>query len=89
MRRLFFYGILMDFEKAYDLVKKQLGNEKSGHSMTHIDAVIRNAKKILDSEKDINEDIVLLSCLLHDCDDYKIVGIEAAEKMIYMNGLNC
>jgi len=71
----------MNFDKAYKLVEEQLGDEKSGHSMEHINSVIRNAKKILKTESNINEEIVLLTCLVHDCDDYKIVGLEAASEM--------
>lgn len=70
----------VDFNYVYKEVEKILGKEKNGHAMDHIDNVINNAKDISSTIKDIDLNVVVLACLLHDVDDYKIVGIEKSKK---------
>lgn len=76
----------------YNIVEKEvfeiLKHDKSGHSTEHVFSVVNHAKKILakiDNVENINKDVVLLSCLLHECDDYKIFGHEYSQKLINTN----
>jgi len=70
---------MYDYDQIYQLVKEVLEDNKIGHSMEHIDNVIRNSKDILSHEPHANSEIVELAALLHDVDDHKIVGREKAE----------
>ncbi|MCT4574688.1 MAG: HD domain-containing protein [Alphaproteobacteria bacterium] len=69
----------IDFNQIHNEVEKVLGDNKNGHAMDHVENVLRNAEKIALSMNDINLNIIKLSCLLHDVDDYKIVGIKEAK----------
>ena len=68
-------------EKIIYLVNKILGNDNSGHNMKHVLNVKRLALKFCDG-KNVNKDVVVVASLLHDVDDYKIVGEEKAEKLL-------
>lgn len=73
---------MVNYNIVYAEVEKILGGDKSGHSMEHILTVVNNAKLIMSKiDEKFNEDIVLLACYLHDVDDYKLVGKEAADKL--------
>lgn len=65
-------------------VKKQvnelLNNDNSGHGTDHINRVLELSLKFANKEK-ANEDIVALIALLHDVDDYKLFGLENAQKL--------
>ena len=61
-------------ESIYNEVKNILKNDSSGHGMNHIDRVIRLSKE-LSNGIDVDNDLVYLIALLHDVDDYKLVGI--------------
>lgn len=62
-------------------VKKVL-KSFSGHSFDHVERVLKTALYIADKEgADIDKEVVKLAALLHDTDDYKFVGIEAAKKL--------
>lgn len=64
------------------MVFEILNNDNSGHGMDHIlrvkDLSLRFAKA-----EDANREIVEIASLLHDVDDYKIVGIENAKSLTH------
>lgn len=62
-------------------VKSLLEKEKSMHDWKHTFRVYENALRLCKEEK-ADAQIVGLSALLHDCDDYKVFGQESAEKLI-------
>ncbi len=66
----------MIIDKAISYVKKFFEEEFSGHDYYHTLRVYNLAQYIANVEK-CDKEIVLLSALLHDVDDYKIVGKEA------------
>jgi len=68
-------------EKAKMLVTELLDGENSGHGMEHINRVTDLALKFAEKEN-CNKDIVLLSALLHDADDYKLFGEESQKNLI-------
>ncbi|MCO6545061.1 MAG: HD domain-containing protein [Gilliamella sp.] len=55
-------------------VKQKLSNDFSGHDMTHIERVVKLAKKILQHEPKANGFIVIVSAYLHDVIDEKVVA---------------
>ena len=57
-----------------------LGKDKSGHGGDHVLRVYNLALKFADIEK-ADKNIVSLAALLHEVDDYKLVGKEAADKL--------
>jgi uncharacterized protein len=58
-----------------------MGEDNSGHGISHILRVYDLAMKFAYDEK-ANKEIVALAALLHDVDDYKIVGKEASLKLV-------
>ena len=62
-------------------VKEMLKNEKSGHDINHAIRVSKIAIK-LSKEKEVDQKLILLSSLLHDVDDYKLVGMENSKNQI-------
>ena len=66
-------------------VKKQvvelLEHDNSGHGMNHIERVLKLALRFA-KEESVDKDLVALIALLHDVDDYKLLGHEQAEKLI-------
>ncbi len=64
----------MLIRKALQFVEKCLGNDCSGHDVEHIKRVVENAKLILEGEKGADYEVVMLSAILHDVDDYKLGG---------------
>ena len=64
----------MLIEKAFAWVCECLGEDNSGHDVEHIKRVVENAKRILKDEKDADYEVVMLSAILHDVDDYKLKG---------------
>lgn len=75
----------MDLHKVKSLVFTQLGQDKTGHSTDHIDRVLYLSLNFAQSFK-ADIDLIKLIVLLHDVDDYKLVGIEKAS--LYENSLN-
>jgi len=61
-------------------VEELLKHDTSGHGMDHIDRVYHMAMRFARQEK-ADQDVVGLAALLHDVDDYKIVGIEESKKL--------
>lgn len=78
-------------EKIKEQVALILDEEESGHGMDHIERVYNLAIKFA-KEEQADIEIVSLASLLHDVDDYKIVGKENAEKFTnatkIMNSVN-
>ena len=62
-------------EKTIDFVKVYFENDYSGHDFYHTMRVYNLAKHIA-SKEECDMEIVCLGALLHDVDDYKIVGIQ-------------
>ena len=64
----------------YGEVKKLLDKDNTGHGMRHINNVIEISNEI-SKGMDVNIDTVYLIALLHDVDDYKLVGIDNADDL--------
>jgi len=58
-----------------NMVSELLSNDNSGHGFEHISRVEELALKFAEKEN-ANKEIVSITSLLHDVDDYKIFGIE-------------
>ena len=71
----------MCMKTLYNKVYNCLKNDHSGHGMDHIDRVLDLSLKFCKVEN-ANKEIVTLIALLHDVDDYKLVGIEINNKEI-------
>ena len=67
-------------EEIKKQVSKLLDKDNSGHGMDHIERVLRLSLKFAEIEH-ANKEIVTLIALLHDVDDYKLFGMENAEKL--------
>lgn len=74
-----------------DYARHLLEGESSGHGFDHIQRVVVNAKRILMKEK-ADDFVVILSCLLHDADDYKLFpengNLENARSFLEWEGLD-
>ena len=68
------------FKQIYQEVEKILASDHSGHNMDHIERVIHLATTFA-REKDVDQEVVYLAALLHDVDDYKLVGAKQAETL--------
>lgn len=58
-------------EKAKSFVRDLLSKEGSGHGYDHVQRVLYNAEKILQTEE-ADPFVVRLAAILHDVDDYKL-----------------
>ena len=63
-----------------DEVSLILNGDKSGHGMDHIERVL-NISNDLALNTNADTFVVKLMALLHDVDDYKIVGLEESKKL--------
>jgi len=70
----------MDYSQIRQEVAQILDHDNSGHGMDHVDRVYELAMKFGRQEK-ADLKVVALAALLHDVDDYKIVGIEESKKL--------
>jgi uncharacterized protein len=75
----------MNINLIQTLVRKQHSDDKTGHGMDHIDRVLR-LSWLFAKPLHVDLDVVSLIALLHDVDDYKIVGIDQAR--LYQNALS-
>lgn len=75
----------MNLERIQSLVKQQLNHDQTGHGFDHIERVLALSLAFAEKEK-ANIELVTLIALLHDVDDYKLVGIENAS--VYKNALS-
>ena len=67
-------------EKVKYEVSLLLENDDSGHDMCHINRVLDLALRFSEN-LEVDKEFVSLIALLHDVDDYKLVGIENSEKL--------
>jgi len=81
-------------DKTIKYVRQSFQNAEGGHDWWHTHRVYVNAKKIADSEIDIDFEIVLLAALLHDIADSKFhngdeeIGPETARKFLASEGFD-
>lgn len=68
-------------EKVRTLVNELMAGNDNGHGCDHVDRVYKLAIKFAKQEK-ANMEVVSLAALLHDVDDYKIVGMENSVKLL-------
>ncbi|HBO64731.1 TPA: hypothetical protein DD425_02105 [Candidatus Saccharibacteria bacterium] len=61
-------------------VTNLLGTDTSGHSVDHVERVYTLSMKLAEQEG-ADKEIVGLTALLHDVDDYKLFGQESAESL--------
>lgn len=69
-------------EKIKDEVKKLLLGENSGHDWEHTFRVYNNAMFLAEQDECATKEIVAISALLHECDDYKVFGQESSENLL-------
>lgn len=63
-----------------------LEDDNSGHDMGHIDRVIALAERFCDElDQDVDAEVVRYAALLHEVDDYKIVGKEKSGEYANMS----
>ena len=74
------YNVSNHIEKVKNEVAKLLEGDNSGHGLEHINRVLDLSLKFAEKEN-ANKYIVSLISLLHDADDYKLFGMENAEKL--------
>lgn len=66
-------------EQTRDYVQALTQNEATGHDWQHTLRVTEMAQRLIKAETQaVNEEVILLACLLHDVKDYKLSGDEAA-----------
>lgn len=69
--------MLNDIKK---LVCELLKDDNSGHGMDHVIRVYELAMRFAETN-DVNKEVIGIAALLHDVDDYKIVGIKNAQEL--------
>ncbi len=76
--------------KVKEEVERILNKDNSGHGIEHVNRVLNLSLKFAEKEK-ANKEIVALIALLHDVDDYKLFGMDHAEKLINAKNImsNC
>ncbi len=67
-------------DKVFNEVKKLLDGEQSGHGFDHVERVYLLTQELAEQEG-ADKEVAGLAALLHDCDDYKLAGEEAAENL--------
>ncbi len=67
----------MSIQQIKALVMTQFQHDQTGHGVDHLERVLSLALAFARQEK-ANLEMVSIIALLHDVDDYKLVGIEAA-----------
>ena len=67
----------MDIRLVKALVGQQLKHDKTGHGIDHIERVVHLSLTFA-KQLHADQDTVALIALLHDVDDYKLVGIDKA-----------
>lgn len=72
---------MTDWNLLNEKVKKHMNHDNCGHGFDHVERVSFIAQKLLQNNRDIDKEIVLLAALLHDADDYKLFGQEASDNL--------
>lgn len=67
-------------EEVKQGVAQLLAKDDSGHGMDHIEHVLELSLRFCEKEK-ADKEITALIALLHDVDDYKLFGMENAQKL--------
>lgn len=70
----------MNIDAIREDVEALLGEDRGGHGIDHVDRVVKLAGAFADIEG-ADKRVVLLAALLHDVDDYKIFGEDAARDL--------
>ncbi len=66
-------------EKTEQYVRSLTQQEATGHDWQHTQRVTKMALRLAKADdQDLNEDLIVLACLLHDVKDYKLSGDELA-----------
>jgi len=66
-------------QKTEEYVKSLTQNEATGHDWQHTQRVTKMALRLAKTESNpVNEEQIILACLLHDVKDYKLSGDELA-----------
>ena len=68
------------WEQVKDKIKALMEDDKSGHGIEHVERVFMTAMDLAEAEN-ADKQVVGLAALLHDVDDYKIFGLEAAKNL--------
>ncbi|MBE6448212.1 MAG: HD domain-containing protein [Alphaproteobacteria bacterium] len=61
-------------------VRELMAGDNTGHSFDHVERVYKTAIDLC-AKEDANMEVVAISALLHDADDYKLFGQECADKL--------
>lgn len=73
-------------EEVRKEVIKILGEDNSGHNIKHIDRVLSLSLEFAEKmDVVVDKELVVLIALLHDVDDYKLVGKENSTKLTNAN----
>jgi len=62
-------------------VERCLGTDGSGHGVDHVERVYELSMRFCDHYPDVGREVVALSAMLHDVDDYKLVGRDKAMRL--------
>jgi len=66
-------------EKTSTYVQSLMSQEATGHDWWHTQRVLKMALSLAKAEsQNVNEEVLVLACLLHDVKDYKLSGCELA-----------
>lgn len=76
---------MVDYEKIHimtrEAAERVLAGDTSGHGIDHVDRVYLMAMRFVGELTDVDRHTVALAALLHDVDDYKLVGKEQAKRL--------
>lgn len=62
----------MQIEEIKDYVREVTSQEFSGHDYLHLERVLQNAELLMQSEENMNQDVIVAAVLLHDLIDDKL-----------------
>lgn len=68
-------------------VEECLGGDVSGHGIDHIERVHDLSMRFCDHYPSVGREVVSLAAILHDVDDYKLVGREQAHRLQNMGDI--
>jgi len=81
------------YKKIEQYAKESLKNDKSGHDYTHAKRVLRNALKISKSYPEVDKEVLIVACWLHDISykrgvvkDHHLVGAKDSKKFLITLG---